>query len=106
MVGSKVVYIKEDVDESVKYYEAEVVKLHPDGNVRVKFVEQLIPPEMDVPSDSLLITDDYGFRTPYINPRFKCPVCNIRWVEVQGFSRIHWDCPDCGLKKETFVDVP
>ena len=85
-----------------KSHRAKVVKFDPcRDTVRIKFENpDLIPPEMDVPTHHLT----YQWGGDFVNPNFKCPKCGVAWKETMLARFPVYDCPQCGAKKEDYVD--
>lgn len=82
-------------------HKASVIKFLPDGKVRIKFNDvNLVPPEMDVPEESLR---EAWTGNLVVNPHKKCPNCGIAWQEVMLARFPCYDCPSCGAKKEDYV---
>ena len=85
-------------------HKARVISPMKDGTIRIQFYDQsLIPPKMNVPPEYLEWELEDGTKKRYVNPHLACPGCDVPWKETKGFSKIYYDCPDCGAKKENHV---
>ena len=108
-VGDKVTYFH-------KNHKATVIRVLFNGDYTIEFDDKyLIPPQMNVPGNSLaLIGDDqaaedwgrawaeaFGYqKDSFKNKDTNCPRCGDKWKETIIGRNTFYDCLKCKLKKE------